>query len=100
MKIFPCGEGLAPNAPAHRERPDRAPSASAAPQRGRDAVARLVRVVFTERVFPHFLLLLACSCGVGFYPPLFSFFGTFHFVPVPLISFHALMLRGCGAQGL
>ena len=47
-----------PNAPAHRERPERVLSDLAESQRGRDAVARRVRLGFAARVFPHFLSLL------------------------------------------
>jgi len=43
------------NAPAHRERPQRALSGLAEPQRGRDAVARRVRVVLAAVLFPHSL---------------------------------------------
>jgi hypothetical protein len=39
-----------PNAPAHRERPQRGPSVFSHPQRGRDAVARLVRHSVPERL--------------------------------------------------
>jgi len=46
--------GFEPNAPAHRERPDRGPSAFPHTQRGRDAVARRVRLSSSvkRRSFP------------------------------------------------
>jgi hypothetical protein len=43
MFRFGCRDCLKSNAPAHRERPERVLSALAEPQRGRDAVARIVR---------------------------------------------------------
>ena len=55
-----------PNAPAHRERPKCTFSALAEAQRGRDAVARLVRVVFAARLFPHSLFTPGLFLSLGF----------------------------------
>src|SRR5688572_29950651 len=90
------------NASAHRERPQCGLSDSAAPQRGRDAVARRVRRGGLSRRFPHSLSPLALlllrrrplHASASAFDPLCLFlsFG-FHSVPSFLV---VARLRGGG----